>query len=81
MCPRKRFREDLVKQLKTWQLLGDMLIVCMDVNDDIYKGSIGRALKSEAGLDMEETVEHFTGKKIGATFFRGTKPIDGVWVT
>ena len=23
----------------------------------------------------------FTGKKVGATFFRGKKPIDGVWTT
>ena len=53
----------------------------MDVNEnDIYRGSIGKALTSEAGLDMEETVRKFTGKKIGTTFFRGTKPIDGVWV-
>ena len=30
---------------------------------------------------MIEAVVNYTGKKIGATFFRGTKPIDGVWVT
>ena len=30
---------------------------------------------------MIEAVGNYTGKKIGATFFRGTKPIDGVWVT
>ena len=75
-------REDMVKQLKTWQRQGDMLIVCMDVNEDnIYRGSIGRALTSESELDMEEAVGNFTGKKIGATFFRGTKLIDKVWVT
>ena len=32
-------------------------------------------------LQMLEAVGNYTGKKIGATFFRGTKPIDGVWVT
>ena len=30
---------------------------------------------------MIEAVGNYTGKKIGATFFLGTKPIDGVWVT
>ena len=30
---------------------------------------------------MMEAVSNYTGNKIGATFFRGTKPIDGVWVT
>ena len=30
---------------------------------------------------MIEAVGNYTGKKIGATFFRGTKPIYGVWVT
>ena len=30
---------------------------------------------------MIEAVGNYTGKKFGATFLRGTKPIDGVWVT
>ena len=30
---------------------------------------------------MIEAVGNYTGKKIGATFLEGTKPIDGVWVT
>jgi hypothetical protein len=30
---------------------------------------------------MLEVVGDFTGKKIGPTFFRGSKPIDGIWAT
>jgi hypothetical protein len=30
---------------------------------------------------MVEVVGEFTGEKIGATFFRGSKPIDGIWAT
>ncbi len=30
-------------------------------------------------LGMKEVVVDFTGKQVGATFFRGTEPIDGVW--
>jgi hypothetical protein len=28
---------------------------------------------------MSEVVGDFTGKRLGPTFFRGSKPIDGVW--
>ena len=30
---------------------------------------------------MKEVVGDFTGKKLGATFFRGSTPIDAVWAT
>ncbi len=30
---------------------------------------------------MKEVVGEFTGKKIGPTYIRGSKLIDGVWVT
>ena len=53
----------------------------MDANEDIYKKSIGKTLTNEEGLAMKEVVGDFTGKKLGATFFRGTKPIDGIWAT
>ena len=80
-CPRKRFRDDLIKQLVTWRRQGDRLIVCMDANEDIYKKSIGKTLVGNKELSMGEAVGDFTGKKVGATFFRGKTPIDGVWTT
>ena len=30
---------------------------------------------------MSEVVEDFTGKKIGLTFFRGSKTINSIWAT
>ena len=80
-CPRVKFREDLVSQLKKWRESGDRLIVCMDANEDIYKKLIGRTLTDQTGLNMEEVVGTFTGRKLGPTFFRGSKPIDGIWAT
>ena len=80
-CPRTRFREDLIGQLKEWRNAGDRLIVCLDANENIYTKSIGRALTSHMGLAMREVVGEFTGRQLGATFFRGSKPIDGVWAT
>ena len=80
-CPRKRFRDDLVKQLKQWRADGDRLIVCLDANEDIYRHELGKRLADADGLNMREVVGEFTGSKLGATYFRGTKPIDGIWAT
>jgi hypothetical protein len=70
-----------MKQLNKWRREGDCLVVCMDANEDMYKKSLGKSLTSSEGLNMVEVVGEFTGKRIGATFFRGSKPIDGVWAT
>ena len=45
------------------------------------KEDIGKTLNSADDLRMKEAISYFTGKKLGATFFRGTRPIDGVWHT
>ena len=80
-CPRRRFHNDLTTQLQSWRDEGDRLIVCMDANEDIYKKSMGKTLTDPTGLAMSEVVGDFTGEKLGATFFRGTKPIDAIWAT
>ncbi len=80
-CSRQRFHEDLIKLLTKWRNKGDRLIVCMDVNENIYKKSIGRALTDKEGLCMVEVVSEFIGQKIGPTFFRGSSPIVGIWAT
>ena len=53
----------------------------MDANEDIYKKSLGKYITARDGLNMNEVVGTLTGKKIGATFFRGSNPIDAVWAT
>ena len=68
-CPRKRFREDLHKQLSQWRETGDRLIVCMDANEDIYKKSVSKMIMNRNGLGMNEVVGDFTGQRLGATFF------------
>jgi hypothetical protein len=80
-CPRTRFRDDLISQLQEWRNAGDRLIVCLDANEHIYRKSIGKALTDITGLGMREVVGQFTGKELGATHFRGSKPIDAVWAT
>jgi hypothetical protein len=80
-CPRKKFHDDLIVQLKRWRDDRDRLVVCLDVNENIYCKSIGRLLTDLDDLNMSEVVRDFTGRKLGPTFFRGSKPIDGVWAT
>ncbi len=57
------------------------MIVCMDANEDIYRKSIRKSLTERDGLNMVEVVGEFTGKRLGPTFFRGLKLIDGIWAT
>jgi hypothetical protein len=78
-CPRKRFREDVVAQLMEWRNKGNRLVVCMDANENMYMKSIGKALTDVAGLGMREVVGDYTGTPLGATYFRGSSPIDAVW--
>ncbi len=81
ICPQKHFHDDLLKQLTRWQEEGDCLIVCKGVNEDIYRKLIGWSLIYLEGPNMRELVVEFTGKKIGPTFFQGSKPIDRIWET
>ena len=53
----------------------------MDANKDIYKNCLGKSITARDGINMNEVVGTLSGKKIGATFFRGSKPIDAVWAT
>ena len=71
----------MITQLKQWRDQGDRLIVCLDANEDIYRKAIERELTDMNGLALREVVGEFTNKKVGPTFFRGLKPIDGVWAT
>ena len=80
-CPRVKFKEDLLTQLKQWRANGDKLIVCLDSNENIYKKLIGKALTDLDGLAMREIVGEYTGIPIGPTYFRGSMPIDAVWAT
>jgi hypothetical protein len=79
--PRKRFLTDLLALLSKWREEGKRIIVYMDANEHVYKGAIGKALTDSEGLDMVEAVQECNGAKLGATHFRGSKPIDAIWAT
>ncbi len=80
-CPNKLFWKHLVHQLKKWHLGGDRIVLFMDHNEHSYDGPLRRALSDPGGLAPQEEVLKHTRKRTGATFFQGSKPIDGLWAT
>ena len=80
-CPRKKFTEDLMSLLIKWRQEGRRLIICLDANDNVYNGPLGKALVSHPDLDLKETMLHQTGSHLTATHFRGSRPIDAIWST
>ena len=80
-CPRKRLVNDLIKHLETWREEGARIVLCAYANENIYDKALGKRLTSTLGLNMKEVVGSFTGQQVGATSFRGSKPIDGIWAT
>ena len=54
----------------------------MDANNHIiYRGLIGRTLVTDEELCMKEVIKDYTNEELGLTYFRGSKPIDGIWIT
>jgi hypothetical protein len=53
----------------------------MDHNEHITNEPMGKELGDENGLDFQEAIVQHTGTSPGATFFRGSKPIKGMWVS
>ncbi len=57
------------------------MVLCLDANENIYRAELGRQLTDLHGLGMKEVVGDFTGRRLGATFFRGSEPINAIWAT
>ena len=53
----------------------------MDHNEHMINGLLGKALADKEGLDLQEVTVQHTGASPGAIFFRGSKPIDGLWIS
>ncbi len=80
-CPNKLFWLHLLQQLIKWRAAGDQIILFMDHNKHTYDGPLGRALADSSSQGLREAVLQHTGTQTGATFFRGGKLIDGLWVS
>ena len=53
----------------------------MDHSEHATNGPLGKELSDKNGLDLREAIIQHTGASPGATFFRGSKPLDGMWVS
>jgi hypothetical protein len=67
--------------MRQWRQAEERLILCLDANENIYLGELGWELTDLHGLGMKEVVGDNTTWQLGATYFRGSAPIDTVWVT
>jgi hypothetical protein len=70
-----------VKQIRKRRAEGDRIVLFMDHNEHMYNGALGKALSDSEGLNLQEVIFQHTGAKTGATFFRGSKPINGLWAS
>ncbi len=75
------FRKHLLKQITEWQAGRDRIILFMDHNEHVINRSLGKALAEKDKPDLREAIMHHTGTSPGATFCRGSKPIDGLWIS
>jgi hypothetical protein len=80
-CPLILFCKHLIKQIKQWRAAGERIVLFMDHNKQVIKGNLGHKLADKEGLDLREAMLHHTGSSPGATFFRGSRPIDGLSVS
>ena len=80
-CPRTLFRQHLTAAIAKWKAAGERIVLFMDHNEHIYDGMLGKALSNREGLNLREVILDITGVQTGATFFRGSHPIDGLWAS
>jgi hypothetical protein len=53
----------------------------MDHNEHVINRLLGRELASKEELDLREAIVQHTGTSPEATFFHGSRPINGMWVS
>jgi hypothetical protein len=53
----------------------------MDHNEHMIGGPLGKALADKDGPDLCKAIKLHTGASPGATFFCGSQPINGLWVS
>jgi hypothetical protein len=68
-------------QIKQWNAAGNRIILFMDHNKHVITGALGKALADKDGFNLREAIVQYTGKIPGATFFCGSKPINGLWIS
>ncbi len=77
--PRQAFLEDLAEEIESLQGNADQIILMMDCNEDIQSETI------QTWLDQNQLTEAIStmhqGSTAPATYHRGTKQIDGIFIS
>ncbi len=80
-CPLTLFRQHLTTAIRKWRAAGERIVLFMDHNQHVYNGALGKALSDREGLNLSKVIHKHTKLQTGATFFRGPKPINGLWAS
>ena len=75
-CPRSLFVEDIAEEISRRMVEGDQVIVMIDANENVEKGTLGRRLRE---LGLKEVVSSRHG--LHHSHLRGSEPINGIFVT
>jgi hypothetical protein len=81
MCPLILFQQHLTSAIRKWRAAGERIVLFMDHNEHVYDGALGKALSHKEGLNLNKAILQHRGARIGAAFFRGSKPINCLWVS
>ena len=76
--PQKQLIDDLCKKIEVAKREGDQIVVILDANEDIRKGYAQQQF-AQSGL-LEAVIDRH-GQEAPATYHKGSKPIDGVFVS
>ncbi len=75
MCPLTLFCQHFTAVIQKWRAAGERIVLFMDHNEHVYDGALGKALS-----DKDSILKH-NSLRTGATFFWGSKPINGLWAS
>jgi hypothetical protein len=76
--PRDLFTEDLCKEIQGWMEQGDQIALLIDANDDVRDGRFAQQLHR---LGLTEAASVRAGEDTPATQKRGSRPIDGIFLS
>jgi len=77
-CPRSKWLIDLQQQIAQWQEEGNNIVLLADMNDDVLSKEIQKFCHE---LNLVEAISMLHGKSPVPTHQRGSKVIDGIYVS
>jgi len=77
-CPRAKWLTDLQHQILQWQEEGDYIVLLADMNEDVISIDIQKFCQE---LNLVEAISSLHGRSPVPTHQRGSKAIDGIYVS